>query len=121
MSLWTWVGVVGLGGLGAVARFALDGVISRRSRAELPYGTLIVNLSGTFVLGLLTGIALRGAAATLIGTATIGSYTTFSTWMLESQRLAEDGAGTPAAVNLGASLLLGLGAAALGQLVGHHL
>jgi CrcB protein len=69
-------------------------------------------------LGLLTGLALTGNALLIAGTATIGSYTTFSTWMLESQRQVEEGGVTGAAVNLLGSLVVGVGAAALGRAIG---
>ena len=117
MSLWVWIGVALLGGAGAVARFVLDAVISARSDGELPLGTLTVNLSGAFVLGLLTGRNVVGNAMLLAGTATIGAYTTFSTWMLETHRLAEDRAYRIAALNIVLSLAAGIGAAALGRVI----
>jgi len=83
----------------------------------MPAGTLAVNLSGTVVLGLVVGLALRGDALLLAGTATIGSYTTFSTWMFESHRLAEDDRRSTVAVNVLVSLFLGVGAAALGRVL----
>jgi CrcB protein len=113
-----WLGVGVLGGLGAIARFLLDGLVSVNSGARFPLGTLIVNASGAVVLGVLVGIALQGDAYLLAGTAVIGSYTTFSTWMLESHRLAEDGRRRLLAANVVLSLLLGVGAAALGRLIG---
>jgi len=114
--LWGGVGV--LGGLGAIARFLLDGLVSANSRSRFPLGTLLVNLSGSVVLGLLVGVALKGDAYLLAGTAVIGSYTTFSTWMFESHRLAEDGRGLLLAANVVLSLALGVGAAELGRLIG---
>jgi CrcB protein len=66
-------------------------------------------------------LALEGNALLLAGTATLGSYTTFSTWMLETHRLAEDGELPLAAVNISMSLAIGVGAAALGRLIGGHL
>jgi len=54
----------------------------------------------------------------LAGTATVGSYTTFSTWMLETQRLTEERQHSKAAVNVAASLAAGMAAAALGRLIG---
>ena len=121
MSVWVWASVAGVGGFGACARFLLDAAVSRRSGWGFPLGTLVINLSGAFVLGLLTGLALSGNALLIAGTATIGSYTTFSTWMLESQRLAEDGDVRAAAVNLVLSVVTGVGAAALGRLIGGQL
>ena len=114
MSIATWAGVAVLGGAGAVARFVVDGAVAGRFDRDLPVGTLAVNLSGAFLLGLVAGIALTGDALLLVGTATLGSYTTFSTWMLETQRLAEDGRGAYALANVFGSLALGLCAAALG-------
>jgi fluoride exporter len=113
-----WLGVAMLGGAGAIGRFLLDGAISSKLRRDFPYGTFAVNISGAFVLGLLDGLALTGTALTLIGTATIGSYTTFSTWMLETHRLREDSEFRPAVANIVISLLAGLAAAAFGHLVG---
>ena len=81
-------------------------------------GTLAVNLSGTFVLGLLAGVALTGNAMLLAGSATIGSYTTFSTWMLETHSLAEDRRRTAAIANVLVSVVVGLGAVALGRVLG---
>jgi len=116
VALWLGVGI--LGGLGALARFLLDGLVSANTDTRFPLGTLVVNLSGAFVLGLLVGLALGADAYLLAGTAVIGSYTTFSTWMLESHRLAEDGRRLLFAVNIALSLFAGVGAAALGQLLG---
>ncbi|MGI8712722.1 MAG: fluoride efflux transporter CrcB [Solirubrobacteraceae bacterium] len=120
MSFAVWAGVAGVGGLGALARFLLDAAIAGRAGRTFPFGTLAVNLSGAFVLGLFTGLALAGNALLLAGTATVGSYTTFSTWMLESHRLAEDGDSRLAMINVAVSLLVGVGAAALGRLIGMH-
>ncbi|MGH2868073.1 MAG: fluoride efflux transporter CrcB [Solirubrobacteraceae bacterium] len=117
MSLWVWIGVALLGGVGAVVRFVLDTVISARADGDLPLGTLTVNLSGAFVLGLLTGLNLVGNTLLLAGTATIGAYTTFSTWMLETHRLAEDRAHRIAVLNIVLSLAAGIGAAALGRVI----
>jgi len=113
-----WLGVAVLGGLGAVARFALDALVSANASARFPLGTLLANLSGALVLGVLVGLAPSGDAYLLAGTAVIGSYTTFSTWMLESHRLAEDGRHWLLVANVTLSLALGVGAAAIGRLLG---
>jgi CrcB protein len=113
-----WLAVGALGGLGAIARFLLDGLVSTNSGSRFPLGTLLVNLSGALVLGVLAGLALSGNAYLLAGTAVIGSYTTFSTWMLESHRLAEDGRRWLLFANIALSLVAGVGAAALGRLLG---
>lgn len=118
MSVAVWAGVAVLGGAGAVLRFVVDGVVAERAPSELPLGTLAVNLSGAFLLGLVAGLALSGAALLLAGTAALGSYTTFSTWMLETQRLVEEGEGRDAVVNVALSLAAGLAAVALGRALG---
>jgi fluoride exporter len=116
-----WVGVALLGSLGALARFAVNRALLRRNARGLLAGTLTVNLSGAFALGLVTGLAFSGNAALLVGSATIGSYTTFSTWVFETQRLHEDGETAAALANILVSVFVGLGAAALGRTIGAHL
>ncbi len=120
MSAWAWVGVVLLGGAGATGRFLLDAAIAARMPGHFPFGTLAVNASGSLALGLLTGLAVRGDALVLAGSATIGSYTTFSTWMLETHRLGEDAQSRQAAANIVVSLAVGIGAALLGRAIGAH-
>ena len=120
MSAWVWVAVGALGGAGATARFVLDAAITQRLRRGFPLGTLAVNASGALALGLLTGLAASGDTLLLAGTATLGSYTTFSTWVLETHRLAEEGAFARAALNVTLSLGLGIGAALLGRAIGMH-
>lgn len=115
-----WVGVVLIGGAGSVLRYAVDGAIASRTGRTFPYGTLAVNLSGSVLLGLVAGLALSHNAALLAGTAAVGSYTTFSTWMFETQRLAEDRQMLNLAMNVVVSLVAGVAAAALGRLVGSH-
>jgi CrcB protein len=121
MTVLLWAGVVLIGGTGSVARFFADGLVASLGRRDFPFGTLAVNVSGAVILGLLTGLALGHDQALLAGTAAVGSYTTFSTWMLETERLAEERAYRKAAVNVLASLVLGVAAAALGRLIGGHL
>ncbi len=121
MTLPVWIGVGLLGGLGALLRFFVDGLVAARFGRDFPLGTFVVNVSGALVLGFLVGLGLTGNGYLLAGTATIGSYTTFSTWMLESQRLVEDGEVEMPIVNVLLSLFVGLGAAALGRLIGTHL
>jgi CrcB protein len=113
MLLWIGVGLVG--GVGALARFALDALVSERLGSGFPWGTLAVNVSGAFLLGVVAGTALHGDALVLAGTGALGSYTTFSTWMLESQRLGEDGQSRLLLLNMTLSLAAGLGAVALGR------
>ncbi|MBP2453445.1 CrcB protein [Mycolicibacterium lutetiense] len=116
-----WAGVLLLGGVGAVCRFLLDRAVSARHTRGFPFGTLAVNLSGAFLLGLLGGLALNPHAALLAGTAFVGSYTTFSTWMLETQRLGEERRVWPAVGNIVVSVALGLTAAWLGMTLGSQL
>ena len=118
MTVWTWIAVAVVGGAGAIARFVVDRTVSRRFGGAFPYGTLVINLSGSFALGFVAGLALSTDAALIVGTATIGSYTTFSTWMFETDRLAESGALRAAAANVVVSIVLGVALAALGQTVG---
>jgi CrcB protein len=121
VSVAVWIGVAVLGGIGALGRFGLDSFVSARFGRDFPLGTLAVNVSGAFLLGLLFGAALHADAYLLAGTAVLGSYTTFSTWMLETQRLGEDGETRGLALNIGLSIALGLVAAELGRLVGELL
>lgn len=121
MTVLVWTGVILCGGAGAVARFLVDGVVSSAAGKAFPYGTLAVNVSGAVILGLLTGLALSGTAFLLAGTGVVGSYTTFSTWMLETQRLGEERQHVKVAANIVVSLVLGVAAAALGDFIGAHL
>jgi len=118
MTVAIWIGVMLLGGLGAVARFSLDGAVSRRVARPFPVGTLVVNLTGALLLGFLAGLALSPHLAMLAGTGFVGSYTTFSTWMLETQRLSEERQVVSAFANIAVSVALGLAAAWLGQTLG---
>jgi fluoride exporter len=118
MSAAAWIAVAVLGSVGSIARFLLDRAVSMRSSTSFPLGTLAVNASGALLLGLLTGFALSGEALVLAGSATVGSYTTFSTWMFETHRLSEDGQLVEGALNVLISLVVGLGAALLGRAIG---
>jgi CrcB protein len=119
MSIVLWTAVVLIGGAGSVARFLVDGAV--QGGRDFPLGTMAVNLSGALILGLLTGLALGHAQALLAGMAAVGSYTTFSTWMLETQRLTEERQYGKAVINVAASLVAGVAAAALGQLLGQQM
>jgi fluoride exporter len=121
-----WVGVLIAGGFGAVLRFVVDGAVARRAArshlfGSLPFGTLAVNISGAALLGLLGGLALSRHAALLADTAFVGSYTTFSTWMLETQRLSEERQLRSAVANLVTSIVLGIAAALAGQWIAGQL
>jgi len=116
-----WTGVLLLGGVGSVARFMVDRAVSARFGRPFPFGTLVVNISGAVALGFLGGLALNPHTALLAGTAFVGAYTTFSTWMLETQRLSEERRVWPAAANIVVSVGLGLPAVWLGLWLGAHL
>ena len=121
MNVLLWVGVTLIGGTGSVVRFLADGLVASAADRDFPFGTLAVNVSGAVILGLITGLALGHEQALLAGTAAVGSYTTFSTWMLETQRLTEERQYPIAAVNVIVSLALGLAGVALGRLLGAQL
>ncbi|WEK13308.1 MAG: fluoride efflux transporter CrcB [Candidatus Microbacterium phytovorans] len=111
--------VVG-GGLGAGARYLVDGVVMRGRRGVFPLGILVVNVSGAFLLGLLT--ALAGAVGpvwlAIAGVGVLGGYTTFSTVSVETVLLAQRGRRDWAWLNLLGTLVLSVVAAALGVLIG---
>lgn len=116
--------LVGAGGfLGAISRYLVDGWVAGVTGGGFPWGTLVVNLTGSFVLGLLFALSVeRGVlspalrAPVLIGF--IGAYTTFSTLTLETWRLVEDGSYIAAVGNIGGSMALGLVAVVAGLTIG---
>jgi CrcB protein len=114
----TWVGIAVFGALGALARFRVDSAVSTRFPSDFPVGTLVVNLTGAFVLGVLLGAAIPHRLALVLGTGFMGGYTTFSTWMVESERLGENGDVAGLLRNLWLSMLLGFGLAAAGWYLG---
>jgi CrcB protein len=119
MTLGAWALVAVLGGSGSMARFLVDGFVGERSAGGgFPWGTFAVNVSGAALLGAVAGAAVAGTAFTLAGTATLGSYTTLSTWMLESHRLGQDDQLPIALANLLGSLVIGFAALAAGHAVG---
>lgn len=118
MTAAAWVAFLIAAGLGAPARYLVDGWVQDRTEGDFPWGTLIVNVTGCLVLGFLTGLGLyHGLGATprtVIGTGGMGAYTTFSTFSWETVALAESGEVVQAARYVAASLLVGLLAAAAG-------
>jgi CrcB protein len=109
-----WIGVAAISGVGAVLRVELTAAVAHRRPTALPQGTLAVNVLGSFLLGVLHGAGLAGDWLLLAGTALLGSFTTFSTWMVEAEGLREQQRHSAAFANVALSLALGLGAAALG-------
>jgi CrcB protein len=116
------LGVMVAGACGAVLRYSVDHVVQRRADSDFPLGTLVINVSGSLVLGFLTGSALHhGVSATWLtvaGTGLIGAYTTFSTFTFDSVRLAEAERWGLSVLNVAVSIGVGLGAAALGLALG---
>lgn len=113
-----WVGVALVGGVAALARFRLDGAVSRRTEGDLPWGTLVVNALGAFGAGVVAGMAPAETWRVLIAVGALGSFSTFSTWMLETHRLAEDGRGRLAAANIVVATAAGLALCGLGWWLG---
>lgn len=120
MSDWVWLAVAAVGGVAAIGRFLLDSLVAGRAGRDFPYGTFTINITGALILGILTGLSVEGSLLVIAGTATIGSYTTFSTWVLETHRLAEDRELSRAALNIILSLLAGFAAALAGHAIGAH-
>ena len=112
-----WLAVAVAGAAGAACRYVVDFAVTARTRERFPWGTLVVNVTGALLVGLVTGlVAHQGvpdATRTVLGAGFCGAYTTFSTLVYESWRLLEDRAYLAAATNL-ASLALSLPAVAAG-------
>ena len=105
-------------GLGAVCRYALDQVVQQRTGGEFPYGTLVINVAGSLLLGLTLGLQVHHGLATqatlVIGTGFAGGFATLSTWAWETLALAETGDLSAASWNVLGSFAAGLLAAAGG-------
>ncbi|OEV08812.1 fluoride efflux transporter CrcB [Streptomyces nanshensis] len=114
----TWLLVAVGGMLGAPLRYLTDRAVQARHESAFPWGTFTVNMAGSLLLGLLTGAAAAGAAGSavlaLLGTGLCGALTTYSTFSYETLRLAENGRAALAAANAAASVLVALGASAVG-------
>ena len=115
--------VVAAGGfVGAPSRYLLDRAVTRRVNSDLPWGTFAINISGSLLLGFLTGLTLShhlsDLGKALLGTGFCGAYTTFSTFTFETLRLLEDGRYLEAAGNVIVSVLVGLAAATAGLALG---
>lgn len=112
------LGVVAGGVLGAPSRYALDQWVNSRTKGFFPWGTFLINATGAFLLGLISGLALYHGLGHLpvavVGTGFCGAYTTFSTFSYETVRLIEEGTVEAAVRNMAGSLTLGLAAAAAG-------
>jgi len=116
-----WIGIGGFAG--AVARYAVDEFVSDRARGPYPWGIFVVNVSGAFLLGLLVALFAdrfldNHAARLALTTGFLGAYTTFSTYMLQTVRMAEGGLPVLAAVYVIGSIVAGLVAAIAGTWIG---
>jgi len=116
-----WVGIAGF--FGAVARYQLDSLVSRHARGVFPWGTLVVNITGCFLLGVLFTVSsgrldANPALRTALTVGFVGAYTTFSTFSLQAVRLTEDGAMGLALGYVAASVAVGLLAAWGGMAAG---
>jgi CrcB protein len=96
VSTLAWLALIAAGAIGAPARYLVDGFVRSRTGAGLPWGTFVVNATGSLLLGLLTGLGLYHAfpetPRLVLGTGFCGAYTTFSTFTFETVRLLEEGA-----------------------------
>ncbi|MET3901496.1 fluoride efflux transporter CrcB [Arthrobacter sp. D5-1] len=106
------------GGLGAAVRFVVDGFVRARLKTAFPWGTVIINISGSLLLGFLAGLVMRGQAPEslllILGTGFLGGYTTFSTASLETIRLVQSGRTALAVINGLGTMAVSVVAAAAG-------
>lgn len=114
--------VMALGAVGATARYLIDGLVGTRFPGAMPWGTFAVNMSGSLLLGLLTGLVTFGGAPLavkeILGTGFCGAYTTYSTFSFETLRLVEERSLYQALANVLASFAVGLLAAGGGLALG---
>jgi CrcB protein len=119
------VGIALAGSLGALSRYLLGRFIAERVGAEFPFGTLLINVTGAFVIGLLFALTARKllspAWQTVLATGFLGGYTTFSTMSWEGVQLARGGSSRLSLLYFGGNLLSGLLATALGLTLGRWL
>jgi CrcB protein len=113
-----WLGVAGAGAVGAPLRWVVDDAVSRRQPGRFPTGILVVNTTGSFVLGFLAGLVLyHGAPANLrvvAGTGLCGAYTTFATFSFDTVALFQEDHRVDAVANVAVTIVAGLLAAAAG-------
>lgn len=119
MNVLEWGALIVGGGIGAGVRYLLDGAIMRGRKDAFPLGILVVNIVGSFLLGLLTGVPqVSPAWLAIIGTGVLGGFTTFSTVAVETVLLAQRRRRDWAWVNLLGTFLVCLVAAAVGLTIG---
>jgi len=125
MTALVFLGICVAGGVGAALRLVVDGLVRSRVKSVFPAGTAIINVTGSLVLGLLTGLALHAALPEawelVLGTGMMGGYTTFSTASIETMRLIQQRETMPAILNglgaLIATVVVGLGGLWLGSVI----
>ena len=118
-----WVGVGGF--IGANARYLIGAWVGTRMGSAFPYGTFVINISGSFILGVIMGLVevrtLSPSFRLAAGVGFVGAYTTFSTFTYETIRLVEDGSSLLALTNVFGSLLIGLAATIAGLATGRFI
>lgn len=122
MTIFLAASIALAGGLGAVARFILDGVIRSRYKTAIPLGTILINVSGSLLLGFLAGLVLGTGVPTelhlIVGTGFLGGYTTFSTANVETVRLIQSGRTGTAITNALGTMVMTVVSAAAGLSLG---
>ena len=120
MSVLEWVGLAVGGALGAGARYLVDDAVTRGRRGAFPLGILLVNVTGSFALGVLVGLGglIASVWLTIAGVGVLGGYTTFSTVAVDAARLLGRGRADWAWANTLGTLVLCLVAAAVGLALG---
>jgi CrcB protein len=117
-----FLGIAAAGGVGAAVRLVVDGVIRSRFGGAAPWGTAVINVTGSLLLGFVTALALGGVVddgwRLVLGGGLLGGYTTFSTASIETVRLLQDGRKRAGVVNALGMLVVAVLAALLGYWVG---
>lgn len=118
MSATAWALVIVAGVAGALARYGVGLAMGTRLGLRAPWGVLAVNLVGAFLLGLLVGAHPSDVAVVALGTGFLGSFTTFSTWMVETDAFAVAGRWNAVLLNTIGPVMWGLLLAAAGYAAG---
>jgi fluoride exporter len=121
MNGWVFVATAMAGGAGAALRYVVDALVSAGRPARFPLGILLVNVTGSFALGVLTGVgagAIDTDLAMVVGVGLLGGYTTFSTVSLEAVLAVDGGQARRGWLNAAGTLVLGVSAAGLGLALG---